>query len=419
MARKRAYDIYNLGIPVWSPTKTGYILRCPRKYFFGYVCKSRKEFPITLPQTKGTFLHKRIEQFYKEDGSPKYKSATAFANAAGHLWNKTVEKGSIKGQEINFGTKDPDEIKKLGYIINATEIKPVLKTAYPLLAEEEMPLMVEQDLKFVFEGRAFNLQIDAIRKDKDGNIVIRDFKSGRFAPDPEHAELQFKLYGLAFCTCCHFDEEFRRKVGVSDEQAVRWGGNPIYIDENIKFEIFRLHNNKPEGLSLWRLGSVGDRLDKLGLAEEAGIAKELREKLEAILERVMCEEDEFCLPNLEIPETIIPVTGNKYNYRSICALIDSMSKLDIFMREESDFPPIPSFCRSCRYAEPCDNYYETYAKGIQQRLFKSYEPAPKVNIEFRLYSKPKKEKGKDKPKQLKLFPTSKQSKKKKAKKKKK
>ena len=83
-----------------------------------------------------------------------------------------------------------------------------MRNAYPILAEEEMPLMVEQDLKFVFDGRAFNLQIDAIRKDENGNIIIRGFKSGRYAPDPEHAELQFKLYGLAFCTCCHFDEEF-------------------------------------------------------------------------------------------------------------------------------------------------------------------------------------------------------------------
>jgi hypothetical protein len=265
--------------------------------------------------------------------------------------------------------------------------------------------MIEQNLEFVFEGRGFNLQIDVIRRDEEGNIVIRDYKSGRFAPDPEHAELQFKLYGLAFCTYCHFDKKFRRKAGVSDEEAARWGGNPIYIDDKIKYEIFRLHNNKPEGIHLWRLGNVGDRLEELGLIEMAEEARGLKERLLKIIERAMCEEDEFYLP-LEEPKTIIPVTGNKFNYESLCALLDSMSKLDIFLREGKDFAPIPKLCRSCRYSEPCDEYYEKYAKELQERVFTSYEPAPKSNIEFQSFDYLKKQKKKDKNKQGKLFPTS-------------
>jgi glutaredoxin len=396
---------YSLGIPVWSPTRIGYLMECPRKYFFGYVCKSRKDFAITMPQARGTFLHKKLEQLFKEDGTPKFKSADAFANAAGFQFMKMIESRSIKGQKIYFETDDPDEIKKLGYILNATQIKPVLRNAYPILTSEEPPLMLEQSLQFVFEGRAFNLQIDIIRRDKEGNIVIRDYKSGRFAPDPEHAELQCKMYGLAFCTYCHFDEEFRRKAGVSDEEAARWGGNPIYIDEKIKYEIFRLHDDKPEGLHLWRLGNTSDRLEELGLEELAGETKELKERLLRIIERAMCEEDEFCLP-IEEPKTIIPVTGNKFDYKALTALFDTMAKFEIFLKEERDFPPIPKRCRSCRYTEACDQYYDKYAKELQGRIFKSYEPPPKSGIQFRSFTNPKKEKTEDKLKQIKLFPTS-------------
>jgi hypothetical protein len=411
--RQKKYDIYSLGVPVWSLTKANYLMRCPRRYFFGYVCSSRKDFPITLPQFKGTRLHRELELLFNADRTLKYKSPEAFANVGGHRFNKDVEKGSIRGQPIDFGTDNPEERKKLGYVISATEIKPVLKNAYHIIAEEAPPLIIEQELRFVFQGRAFDAVIDVIRRDEKGNLVIRDYKSGRFAPDPAQAELQLKLYNLAVCTFCHYDGEFRDRLGISAKQAKKYAGNPVYIDPDIKHEIFRLHNNKPEGLHLWRLGSVGNRLKELGLSEMADEVGSLKGRLVELLEKAMREEDEFCLP-IEKPETIMHVTENRFNYDSICSLLDFLSKQDIFLREKGDFPPNASSCRGCRYDKQCSQYYEVYAKEFDQRLFTSYEPAPKSDIEFRSFNRQKKEKSKEKkPRQLKLFPTGSASKKKK------
>lgn len=228
---------FNMEPIVWGHSRYEIITLCPMKYHFGYVTKPRLK--VTTPiQALGTFLHRRKELLYKgEPGQLKlyHKSAEAFASAAKGWWKRTVARtNKIKGQKILWEFKgQPWDFSKDGGLIEELCIK-----TYNKCASEEPPLYVEYSRKFMLNGRSFNVRIDEIRR----NYTIREYKTGMSLPrllQLKHFP-QFTFYALAFCCFAHWDEEFARICGVSEEDRKSWGGNPDYISEKVNLEYYNV-----------------------------------------------------------------------------------------------------------------------------------------------------------------------------------
>jgi hypothetical protein len=368
MARARKKSIKNLGIPVWSPTRLDHILRCPRKFFFGYQQgkngnkKFQKSYPVTAPQARGIFLHRQVESdvFFKPDGSPKYKSAESYANAMGGRWIQVAKRKKIKGSEIDFGDNDP-------FLMKEVEIKPVCRAIYPILVEEGPPTLSEFPFSFVCQGNAFTGVIDSVRKDKDGNIVIRDFKSSFYGMSERDIDNmpQLTIYGLAFCVYAFMSYEFRDRFDLSESDVKTWGGNPTFIDDRLKFEIFSLYPEQPEGKARWALGYAIKRSNELGLEDMAYQLDELKQKFET-------ETDK--LGEVKI---IHQTTRNDTHYQNLAELIELMNAMETYMIESGHYPAIRTdSCGRCKFDPVCLDYDQARGelgnRATQTQLFNPF-----------------------------------------------
>ncbi|MBI2110773.1 PD-(D/E)XK nuclease family protein [Candidatus Woesearchaeota archaeon] len=212
--------------PSWSQHKLETILTCGRQFYYTYI--ERPEISIPSEIAKGQFLHKKLEQFFK-DGSPKYKSKESWSNAAGAQWTQIIKKGSISGRRIAWKDEKEPWILK-------SNIKNLCLSLYDRLVAEGPPLLQpEHEFTFELSERRFTGRIDEIRAGK----LIRDYKTGKARISQFEADHSYQLtfYALAFCTLCYADDKFREKAGVSKRTASQWGGNPIFISDDVMLEL--------------------------------------------------------------------------------------------------------------------------------------------------------------------------------------
>jgi len=229
----------------WSASRLDKIEICKKAYYYQYL--SKEKFPTIGVMAAGILLHKKAEKFYKKDGTPKYKSAESFANAAMATWQRfNINTGTVRGQEIKW--KDDTEPYRLKHMIGE-----VCKTLYEKYSKEKPPIFVEYPFKFHLEDRLYTGFIDEIRED----LVIRDHKSGYRKPheseeSPDihlHTNHQFTIYALAVTSIAKQNEKFRKEIGMTDEQLER--AKDSYILEDIIVEhhhmltgeTFRAHRN--------------------------------------------------------------------------------------------------------------------------------------------------------------------------------
>ncbi len=220
----------------WSKSRYEIANTCLMKYYFQYVAHIKP--PSTPEQALGIFLHKRKEKMFK--GKPgslklKHKSASSFANSAVGMWKHTIAKdGMIQGKPINWKFKGQPWA-----MIN--DIKDLCIKTYDKCASEKPPLFVEYEREFYLNGHHFLVKLDEIRE----GYTIREYKTGFSLPEEMELKhfVQFAFYALAFSCISHQDKEFARICGVNEEDAKSFGGNPIYIDDKINLEYYRVQDN--------------------------------------------------------------------------------------------------------------------------------------------------------------------------------
>jgi len=103
------------------------------------------------------------------------------------------------------------------------------------LSKEPAPIYIEYKIPvFEVQGHFFNGRIDSILY----GPKIRDIKSGHRTPGDMKLKYdpQFTLYALALGCLCNQNKEFAKSIGVSEEEAKQWGGNPIYLSDKIGLE---------------------------------------------------------------------------------------------------------------------------------------------------------------------------------------
>lgn len=55
---------------------------------------------------------------------------------------------------------------------------------------------------------------------------------------------QFTIYCLWLGYQCHLQKDFAKTLGVTEEDAKQWGGNPVYLSDKIKSEYYLVRENK-------------------------------------------------------------------------------------------------------------------------------------------------------------------------------
>jgi hypothetical protein len=222
---------------------------CLKAYEYTYINKPKEVLPIFDYMALGIFLHRRIEKFFKPDGTPRNKTAQAFANSARATWQRCyINPGEINGVPIRWRSGASPYIMK-------NEIGEMCTNIYARYAKEGPPLETELKLPIVnLEGKFIAGTIDELRRGQNGPI-IRDHKSGRSQYRSlalEH-DVQFTVYALIASTMAHFDEDFRERTGMQVREARRLGGNPNLISPRVQIQIHKLRTG--EIIPTWRRDS--------------------------------------------------------------------------------------------------------------------------------------------------------------------
>lgn len=232
----------------WSPTGLEAFERCERQWLFN------QDYNLTSGDfALGTFVHRKINSLRV---SPKYKSAEKWASACIGDWkHRIIKKGKIEGKNIAWKTIKQSEDEKWILIPRLEQIcidnfdqlmNENSKTVFFPAKNRYGKTTTYRTKSFVFEGIGFAGEIDEIRRGDDFPIVIRDYKTG--FRDYLERRLAYKyqptFYALFVCYQAFVDPQFRALLGIDDELAKTWCGNPYYIDPRIKIEYYMLEKQK-------------------------------------------------------------------------------------------------------------------------------------------------------------------------------
>ena len=232
---------------IWSASRTETLEECDLRHYFEYLSDIPKKNLLTYaPFVSGNVIHSFLENFYGPDGKPrvKYTCPSSLGGAIKGLWFYSVSDGSYRNKKIEWTHKE--DVFKFADVLDRAGRK-----IFDRLVQEEAPILSEfrfGDKKNPLKVRhndhyhMFSGAIDQIRR----GPVIRDFKLSGSPPSDVtlNHSVALTIYALAFCTLAHFDKRFREKVEVSDEDASGWGGNPTFIDEKVRIEIYSLGSNE-------------------------------------------------------------------------------------------------------------------------------------------------------------------------------
>ena len=221
-------------LTVWSPSKAQVALDCLGMFLFEYIFKEKS--PKTVPMAIGTFCHSRAEKFDKEVRKPsgELKSKESYANSCGGLFHRTVlNTENIQGRPIHFYNDGQKfRAKHLVKEIAAKQYDDYINDLF-VIAREIDRLAPE------LGGLNWRGIVDEIRTNEKGEIILRDHKkslgllSDRYMSYGSH---QPTIYIAVFCYICKVDYAFRKMVGIPDEIAETWGGEPRFVDPRVIFE---------------------------------------------------------------------------------------------------------------------------------------------------------------------------------------
>ncbi len=202
---------------------------------------------LTGAMAVGIRIHEELEKSFwvrdKQTGllRPHYKDAEAFANAAKAKFDYIARRGTLRGKKIEW--KDDRE----KYILS-NDVRDICRKVYNTIVSDGPPLAAEYEIKpFQIDGRWFNGRIDEIRIDKEtGAPLIRDFKTGTRRPGEmkKKYDPQATIYCLFLGVACNQDKNIAEKLGITEEEAKQFAGNPIYLSDRIVMQYYFMRENE-------------------------------------------------------------------------------------------------------------------------------------------------------------------------------
>lgn len=202
---------------IWSPSKLKVAENCMAQYFYTYLQPNRPKLPSTGRMAMGTLFHKLMEEFWKEDGTTKYKSAESFTNVAINRWRFLLRNNKSRGSEIIWGF--PNE----KWVLLNKDVPETATVIYSHYSEREKPIVQEHEFKVEIDGVKYRGFIDAVFPfdEKLKKVRIADWKTSRGVPAQSKLERdhQFVAYHLVMGFELKHNLELRRKVGMPDELA--------------------------------------------------------------------------------------------------------------------------------------------------------------------------------------------------------
>jgi len=262
----------------WSATRVDKANYCRFGYALHYVEKSPE---LNLPVfPKGRLLHDLTQHFRKRLGKEenislatgkykgnrvKYHDAESFGRYAWRCWTKIVMSDYLnrtKLEKILHTTKErrlsEKEVKEKESIEerlvdwgDITEkwtiresIPKICEPLFNILINEEKPLFSELAFKFIAGKYIIKGRIDAVFN-RNGKVVIRDYKSGRpwIGPMKFNHDPQLTIYNVGLCNLAFTNVETARKLGL-EERRNEYMGNPIFADPEFEMEFFMMEAPK-------------------------------------------------------------------------------------------------------------------------------------------------------------------------------
>lgn len=331
-------------ITCYSPTGLEMLIECPRRRFLQKKVKKK----LTWPElAKGTHLHRKIEQLRlhhlrKEMGkNPRYKTAEAFGNVIANDWSRgPVKEGKIRGDVILWNKEDKGQPYRM-----KEEIREIGNRIYPILTEEEnKPFIFTKiskkgnvsyhtayEFEFTYRGRGFKGEIDEIRKEGE-NFVLRDYKSGkwRYIENELEYAIQPTEYILAFSFLALRDENFRKTIGITEEEAEFKIKDPELNSKYVGFEYFMLD-----------------------------IPKEWDN-----------EKKEFVVVD---KKPVIRINRENRHYKELCLKINAANAWNSDMQDRNYYYPLKgTHCKRCFYEEECNKMTNSTEVHLLQCLLSDY-----------------------------------------------
>ena len=321
---------------VWSPTTLTIASQCIRSLYY---YKKRIDVPITQDIAIGLFLHSKLANFYKEDGTPKFKSPEAYESRLMGDWKRYPAKtGKIRGARIQHETGEL-------YML-LPKIGGIAYKIYEEYSQQPAPLLVEYPQTDRRRAHTAKLQIES---KVDGKQIVKVL-AGRIDEIRPNLTIRDHKYTRR--------REFREMKRSYDLQLTHYA---LYLAGLI--------SNSRELAQFLRVKEflgVNELPDLISLAQQIN--------LEYHTMRAEYEYDENAKRRLVIDVKIIPV--GKRTEQHFHELLKIMDDLEERISKDAFHPNRGDHCDRCLYKEPCDQDSAKVivpVQYIQPKLFSELE----------------------------------------------
>ncbi|MDC0471656.1 PD-(D/E)XK nuclease family protein [Acidimicrobiia bacterium] len=213
-----------------SPSRASQFKTCPKQFKFSNVDKIKE--PTNLVQAKGTTVHQALEDLY--DLPIDQRTPEVLYDLFRKAWS------NVRGNDEHVNLFDSIEDEREWGQEGLNLLHNYLKLEDPQKLE---PLEQERWVRGSIEDLNLRGILDRMDEDKDGNLIIVDYKSGK-APMAKYKEPRFfalKLYALLI----------RDEIGVTPKEL-----KLIYLKNStihtLKIDDTMLDEAKVEILSIWQ-----------------------------------------------------------------------------------------------------------------------------------------------------------------------
>ncbi|MBW3086629.1 hypothetical protein KEM60_02858 [Austwickia sp. TVS 96-490-7B] len=158
-----------------SPSRMNTWLDCPRQYRFRYLDRPRpKARPQRAHTTVGTITHDVLRDFW--DVEPSSRTPQLVTDLVSQAWHDT-------------GFRDAEQSMRWRARV-AWQVSAYLRSIGSM--RDSRPAGVERTVSFTTQSLAFSGRIDRL-DDRDGELVVVDYKTGRQPPTDDDARLSSAL----------------------------------------------------------------------------------------------------------------------------------------------------------------------------------------------------------------------------------
>ena len=192
-----------------SPSRASQYKTCPLQFKFANIDNIKE--PTNEVQAKGTLVHEALEKMYNlpKDQRPELISQDDLKNELSTIQQSANGSGPKSKQlhdifrEIFVNNRSSDQYAELFKKIDLQKFgrdSKILLTQYLSMEDPREVTAIENERRVTGALDDLNLRgiLDRMDKDKDENLIIVDYKSGK-APSPKYKEQRFfamKLYAL-------------------------------------------------------------------------------------------------------------------------------------------------------------------------------------------------------------------------------